>query len=252
MRRGERLNVVVTGGGTVAPIDDVRYLANASTGRFSSEITEAWLDHGAAVWHVHTPQAVRPFERSAQMRLEADESAELERLRALAVRYRMCRDRLRLVELPTGTVAEYAEALEGLLRAEPIDAAFLAMAVSDYLPERAAGKIDSEREELVIQCRRAPKVIRSVRDWAPGIYLVGFKLLSEVGEDVLIRTAAAACAANRADLTVANDLRTVREGRHVIHLVRPDGAAETLGPGGEIARSLVDRVHAEVAARRGV
>ena len=31
-----------------------------------------------------------------------------------------------------------------------------------------------------MRCRRTPKVIRSVRDWAPSVYLVGFKLLSNV------------------------------------------------------------------------
>ena len=32
------MNVVVTGGGTIAPIDDVRNLANVSSGRFSAMI----------------------------------------------------------------------------------------------------------------------------------------------------------------------------------------------------------------------
>ena len=50
------MNVVVTGGGTIAPIDDVRHVANASTGRFSAQITEACLASAAPVWHVHVPE----------------------------------------------------------------------------------------------------------------------------------------------------------------------------------------------------
>ena len=49
-------NVVVTGGGTIAPIDDVRLLTNVSSGRFAAAITEACLEaqrHGLA--HPHTP-----------------------------------------------------------------------------------------------------------------------------------------------------------------------------------------------------
>ena len=40
------MNVVVTGGGTIAPIDDVRLMTNVSSGRFAAAITEAWLDAG--------------------------------------------------------------------------------------------------------------------------------------------------------------------------------------------------------------
>ena len=35
------MNVVVTGGGTIAPIDDVRLMTNVSSGRFAAAITEA-------------------------------------------------------------------------------------------------------------------------------------------------------------------------------------------------------------------
>ena len=63
------MNVVVTGGGTVAPIDDVRQIANVSTGRFSAAISEACLKRGATVWHVHTPQAQLPFIRNARFDL---------------------------------------------------------------------------------------------------------------------------------------------------------------------------------------
>ena len=60
------MNVVVTGGGTVAPIDDVRQIANVSTGRFSASITEACLARGATVWHVHAPGAQLPLLRQGQ------------------------------------------------------------------------------------------------------------------------------------------------------------------------------------------
>jgi phosphopantothenate---cysteine ligase (CTP) len=39
--------VVVPGGGTIAPIDDARHLANISSGRFSATIVEACLKRGA-------------------------------------------------------------------------------------------------------------------------------------------------------------------------------------------------------------
>ena len=94
---------------------------------------------------------------------------------------------------------------------------------------------------MTIHCHRQPKVIQSVRDWSPELYLVGFKLLSNAPTAELIRQAEEACHANRADLTVANDLSTVRAGRHTVHLVRPGQPVETYGPEDSIAERLVDR-----------
>jgi phosphopantothenate-cysteine ligase len=244
------MNVVVTGGGTLAPIDDVRQIANVSTGRFGAMITEACLERGAAVWHVYAPGAQLPLLRAAGFDLTtAEPGAERARLETLHARWQAVAPRLHLVPIGSGTVADYAAALEQTLRSQPIDVVFLAMAVSDYEPEPFGGKLDSEIETLVVRLRRTPKVIRSVRDWAPGVYLVGFKLLSRAGTPELIRQAETACRVNRADLTVANDLQTLRTGRHTIHLVRPGHPAETIGPDAALAEKLVDRVFTWAAQR---
>jgi phosphopantothenate-cysteine ligase len=237
------MNVVVTGGGTVAPIDDVRLIANVSTGRFSAAISEACLRRGAAVWHVYAPQAQLPILRAAPFDLTTtDPAAEHARLDELHRHWQTVAGRLHLVPLGQGTVADYAATLERILRSQPIDVAFLAMAVSDFEPEPHDGKIGSDIEALVIRCRPTAKVIRSVRDWAPALYLVGFKLLSGVSPAELIHQAELACRVNRADLTVANDLQTLKAGAHTIHLVRPGQPTETLGPDRALAGQLVDRV----------
>jgi phosphopantothenate-cysteine ligase len=245
------MNVVVTGGGTIAPIDDVRAIANASSGRFSAMISEACLRRGATVWHVHAPSALLPIVRRATLDLASpNPTAELARLAQLQGDWQAVKDRLHLVPLRAGTVSDYAATLERILRSHAIDVAFLAMAVSDFEPEPYSGKLDSDAESLVIRGFRAPKVIQSVRDWSPGVYLVGFKLLSRVPCSELIREAEAACLTNRADLTVANDLQTVRAGQHTIHLVRVGHAPETLAPGDDLAERLVSRVYAWCAARK--
>jgi phosphopantothenate-cysteine ligase len=245
------MNVVVTGGGTIAPLDDVRLLTNVSSGRFAAAITESFLDRGASVWHVHAPSAQVPLKRHARFDLEAiDSLAELDRLTRLHRRWLDSRDRLQIVPLEKGTVADYAATLRMTLEARAIDVVVLTMAVSDYEPEPYAGKLSSDAKSLVIRCRRTPKVIRSVRDWAPSAYLVGFKLLSDASTDELIRRADEACRVNRADLTVANDLRTLRQGKHTVHLVRPGAAVETLGPGDDLADRVVGRLAELADAKR--
>ena len=237
------MNVVVTGGGTIAPIDDVRLMTNVSSGRFAAAITEACLDRGATVWHVHTSSAQLPLIRLNRFALEtADPDTEHDRLEQLRQKWLSVRDRLHLVPLEIGTVDDYAETLKRLLQTHTIDVTFLPMAVADFEPEPRFGKLSSDAESLVLHCRRTPKVIRSVRDWAPSIYLVGFKLLSRADPDELIRIAELACRNNRADLTVANDLQSLRAGRHTVHLVRIGSRPETLVPGDDLAGRLVDRV----------
>lgn len=244
------MQIVVSGGGTIAPVDDVRVLTNLSTGRLAAAITEAFLARGDSVWHIQTPTALAPLRRLARFDLDTpDPEAELERLSALHRRWVECGNRLRSVALREGTVGEYARVLSEVLASQPIDIAVLAMAASDYEPEPISGKIDSNHEAMVIRCRRTPKVIQSVRKDLPNVYLVGFKLLSGVPLEELIERAAEAGRTNRADLTVANDLQSLKAGRHTLHLVEPDGRFETLGPGDDLADRLVDRI-ADRAARR--
>jgi phosphopantothenoylcysteine synthetase/decarboxylase len=244
------LNILVTGGGTVAPIDDVRAITNTSTGRFAAAITEAALRRGAKVCHLHTPRAILPFEVAARFDPHVRTSRELIRLWELKSDLDRLRPRLHLIPLREGTVSEYHGVLYANLFTQSFDAVFLAMAVSDYAPEPIIGKLNSDSDELVIRCKRVPKVIQSVRQWAaPGTYLVGFKLSSGASESELIARAAEANEVNRTDLTVANDLQLYRKGQHTVHLVRPGQPTETLGPGGDIAGSLVDRVFQWISER---
>jgi phosphopantothenate---cysteine ligase (CTP) len=237
------MNVVVTGGGTVAPIDDVRVLTNVSSGRFAAAITEACLERGANVWHIHTPAARLPLKRLAAFDLDvANPATELLRLARLREKWLIQRDRLRLIPLAVGNVDDYSATLKLVLRSEAIDVVFLPMAVADFEPQPQSGKISSNAASLDLHCRPTPKVIRLVRDWSPSVYLVGFKLLSRASREELIERALTACRDNRADLTVANDLQTLRQGRHAIHLVRPGRDPETLGPGSDLADRLVARV----------
>jgi phosphopantothenate-cysteine ligase len=245
------MNVVVTGGATIAPIDDVRIMTNISSGRFAAAVTEAFLDRGATVWHIHAAAAEVPLFRSARFALDAAlPSEEFERLGRLRERWLAARDRLKRVPLSVGNVEDYAATMKRVLDSAAFDVVVLPMAVTDFEPEPHAGKISSDRETLVVNCRRTRKVIQLVRDWSPSVYLVGFKLLSRAGRQELIRRAGAACLANRADMTVANDLQALRAGRHTLYLVRPGKEPETLEPGPDLAERLVARILAWSGAAR--
>jgi phosphopantothenoylcysteine decarboxylase/phosphopantothenate--cysteine ligase len=50
--------VVITAGGTQEPLDPVRYITNASSGKMGVALAEAARDHGAGVTLIHAPLAV--------------------------------------------------------------------------------------------------------------------------------------------------------------------------------------------------
>jgi phosphopantothenate-cysteine ligase len=242
--------ILVTGGGTVAPVDQVRRIANTSSGRFSACLSEAFLRLGHQVTHLHTPDASRPFHRLAQFSLDApDPRAEADRLLQLHDEWQTHRPRLQLVPLHQGTVAEYAKTLQALLAPGKVDIALLAMAVSDYLPVPAPGKLDSSAEELLIRCTRAPKVIAQVRDWAPDVFLVGFKLLAGATPHELAQAARKSLAANRADLVVANVLDRLTPTSHPVTLVGPDVDESLDGSPESVAQALAQRILANHVAR---
>ena len=98
------MNVLVTGGGTIAPIDDVRTITN----RLFRPIRR--LDRRGLpvarrrqVWHVHAPTAQLPLFARPRFDLEtAGARAELDRLDRLHDDWKAVRGRLHLVPLRTG------------------------------------------------------------------------------------------------------------------------------------------------------
>jgi phosphopantothenate-cysteine ligase len=247
------MNVLVTGGGTIAPIDDVRRIVNLSTGRFSAMLSEAFLRHGCRVTHLFAPGAQRPFRRQAGFDLDGEDPAgELQRLARLRDEWHALRRRYTEIPLQNGTVLDYARTLGTALRTNRFDLILLAMAVSDYEPEPRLGKLGSSAETLEISCRRTPKVILAVRGLAPDAYLAGFKLLSGSTDQELLNAAREACRVNRSDATIANDLTSLREGRHEVRLVPSRGPAESFGPGDDLADRLAARLLERARADRGM
>jgi phosphopantothenate-cysteine ligase len=237
------MNVLVTGGGTVAPIDDVRRIVNVSSGRFSAMLSEAFLRRDCHVTHLFAPGAQRPFHRLAAFDLSThDPSSEMARLARLREEWDDVRGRYHELPLRTGSVLDYAETLGTASGTRNFDLILLAMAVSDYEPTPRLGKLESSAETLEIHCRRTPKVIRAVRSVCPEAYLVGFKLLSGSSREELIDAAHEACRTNRSNATIANDLASIREGRHEVVLVTASGTVQRFGPGDDMADGVAGRL----------
>lgn len=173
--------IIVTSGGTTEPIDDVRFIANRSSGKMGAAIAEQAFLNGANVIIVRSKNSVKP--------------------------------RFNIKE----KIFETAEELDKILKEEVINANVVihSAAVSDFKPENVfKGKISSD---LKINLKLIPqkKILSEIKQINPKIILVGFKALSGVLEKELIENAKQTLKKSNADFVVANDVSKKDRGFEV-------------------------------------
>lgn len=233
------LEVLVTSGGTIAKIDDVRHLGNFSSGTTGSLIAEEFLRRGANVHYVYGKNAKRPLRESLKMNPTKPIEEELGRLSEAYVNFNAYRSHLE--EYPITTFEEYYERVKGILTEKKMDVVVLAAAVGDYGYSAQNGKLSSDEDKLTLKFVRNPKIISLVKEWGPQVYQVGFKLLSRASEEELIETAYKHGVKNKSDLTVANTLVDGSFAKRKIFFVTP---MKEVTPVSErnLAKELVERV----------
>ena len=225
------MNILITSGGTSEKIDRVRSITNHSTGQLGKIIAETLLNKGDQVTLVTTSKAVRP----------------------------LLHPNLTTVEIEN--VAELHEKLEQLVHTH--DVLIHAMAVSDYTPVYMTGfdkvlassdltellnksnsesKISSQDDVQVLFLKQTPKIISLVKKWNPAIRLIGFKLLVDISDEELIKTARDSLIKNQAEIIVANDLTDISNHVHKAYLVGNDTVTQAQSKE-EIAQLLYLHIH---------
>lgn len=203
------MRVLLTAGGTREPIDDVRVVANSSTGRLGAYLADAFAEAGHEVCLLRGLTAASASAGSVRTQVFGS-SVELWGLMER--------------ELSTAQIVLHAAA------------------VADYVPLRASGKIPSDAEELVLRMVRAPKLIDRLRERAPDAVLVGFKLTSGADTERQVHLARALLQRARLDLVLANDASAIGEQDHRALLVSARSILELDGGKLALARALVTEV----------
>jgi phosphopantothenoylcysteine synthetase/decarboxylase len=97
------------------------------------------------------------------------------------------------------------------------------MAVSDFrVKERIEGKISSEIEEFTLTFVKVPKIIGMFRELAPKAILVGFKLVSGLGEDELVNAGHDLLLKYDCNYVLANDAARIDPAGHKGWLIQRD------------------------------
>ncbi len=180
--------MLITAGPTHEAIDDVRYLANRSSGRMGVALAEAARDAGWQVTLALGPVEIDPPQGVDVKRF--DSTADLESV--LNVQFPRC------------------------------DVLIMAAAVADFRPRaRLAGKLPRENEQLVLELEPTPDLVAMcAAKRAPHQRIIGFALEEESHLEVRAREK---LQRKNLDALIANPLSTMGSTAvsAVVHL--PDG-----------------------------
>jgi len=262
--------VCVTSGGTTVPLEKntVRFLDNFSTGMRGAISAEEFLKAGYAVIYMHRKTCEQPFARTLKkfsanlldnLRLQSPgyfgggsttftaQNFSADMKRALE-QHSASREAGTLMKMSFVSITDYLF----LLRAAALALAsagrngmmYLAAAVSDfYIPAQnmETHKIQSSIGTLDIHLDGVPKMLGALREWAPEIFNVSFKL--ETDDSILLKKARGAISKYKMDCVVANILNTRYDRVTLVapSAETPEGAARVVArnPGSDMLLETV-------------
>lgn len=210
------MRILITSGGTKVPIDEVRHISNMSSGRYGSELADAFINQSDL--------------------LEKD----VEILFFHAKGSKKPKSYMDVVEFKD--YYDYAENAIRLCEECKPDIIISCAAVSDYIPVYGPveGKISSDKSEMVIHLKKGPKIIKQLRDACPNAFIVGFKLVVNSDWECTCR-AVDKVFENGADVVVSNDLHDIKKGDNARVLHVPNENCYLLHDAGSLARTILER-----------
>lgn len=163
-------NILIIGGATAEPIDDIRILTNKSSGKTAVSLANNAFERGAnvEVWYGYAKETV-----------------------------------------PLYIPVKHFETIEDILsllksNKKTFDAIIVCAAIADYLPKKHKGKISSGKNKLTIECSPAPKIIQKIREVEPKSKIIAFKV--EENKKDLKEEALKLLSKNNLDVVVANTI----------------------------------------------
>ena len=163
--------ILIIGGPTTEPIDDVRVITNRSSGKTAVLLAKYAFYKGADVelWYG------KGYEPAPDWIKKTD--------------YTSLNDLLNLVK--DNKLSKF-------------DTIIVCAAISDYIPKKQEGKISSGKDKLVVEMQLAPKIIPILRKKAPKAKIIGFKV--EEKKDKIKEKSMNLLKNNKLDFVVGNTI----------------------------------------------
>jgi len=217
IQRGNSLKgkkIIITAGGTIEKIDDVRYITNRSSGKMGVALAEECYLRGADVLLLRAKNSVEP-------------------------RY-----------LIKEKIFKTAEELFSLIKEniKNTDFFYQVAAVSDYKVDKSfKGKISSEKSfdlKLVPQI----KIVDQIKKISPKTFLIAFKAEYNLSEKLLIEKALEKLKETQADVIIANDIshddRGFESDNNEVYVISKNGSVNKipLTTKREVAKKIIESI----------
>lgn len=247
-------NIIITSGPTNEKIDAVMKITNMSTGALGAVVADTFLEERdeeiETIYYISTKMSYKPKVKSEKVQFITVESTQdlievLEEIFATkkidiiihsaAVGDYAGKYAIRAEEL----VDEIWEKVQNAKSKEEITKEML-MGIFEN-PETVCNnttKISSYEPHLMTMLTLTPKVISKIKQMAPEVTLVGFKLLEGVSKEELYDVASKLRQKNKADYIVANDLAKIGNGKHWAMIINEKGITAECETKKEIAQTL--------------
>jgi len=193
--------ILITSGGTIEPIDDVRVITNISTGSMGATIADAMVQAPTVekIYYIHASNAKLPD----------------------AVYTEHISHKIELIE--ANRTMDVLARMEELV--PKVDVVIHAMAISDFgFKNETATKLKSSDPQAFIDYMRDniiinPKIVKQVKVMNPDVKLVSFKFEVNKTEEELLNIACASMEGSNSDYVVANDKKDMEGGRYIGYVI---------------------------------
>lgn len=246
--------IIITSGPTNERIDAVMKITNMSTGALGNVVAETFLEDKyeeiEKIFYISTKLSYRPRVKNQKVELVTVESTQdlLEALKEIFENNKID------VIIHSAAVGDYAgkyviraeelveEIFEKIKNAENKDEISKSSLMEIFENPKSVcndeTKISSYEPHLMTMLKLTPKVISQIKQMAPDVTLVGFKLLEGVSKEELYEVASRLRQKNKADFIVANDLAKIGNGKHWAMILNKDGIVKECNTKKEIATAL--------------
>jgi len=200
-------NILIIGGATAEPIDDIRILTNKSSGKTAVSLANNAFHQGATVelWYGHAKETVPSY---------------------ISVKnFDTVKNLLKLLKNNKKT----------------FEIIIVCAAIADYLPKKQKGKISSGKNKLTIECFPAPKIIKKIFEVAPKSKIIAFKV--EENKKDLKKEALKLLTRNNLDVVVANTISAFGTDENEILIIDKKGKSiAKKGRKEELAEYILDAI----------
>jgi phosphopantothenoylcysteine decarboxylase/phosphopantothenate--cysteine ligase len=206
------INVLVTGGGTRVPIDEVRSITNTSTGKTAKQIVETLALLGASVTFLRSRNSLRPEDYK-----EGIEFVEFD------------------------TYEDFSKSFQKLL-SKRFSWIIHAAAVSDFSIGKSSqktGKISSIGP-MSLPLKPTKKLVDLVKIKAPKTKLVAFKLTAGASPKNIQAAVKKLAKGSRADIIIHNDTTDITPKQHFFNLYSEENLSKRIEGSAELAETLAE------------